>query len=74
MGTQRFTISVLGVHRNDERKYLPEAFTMSFWDVKSGELKQSLAYWNSWRRLEVSTCRSESWRFRRTPKGPKPPN
>ena len=50
-GSERFTISVLAIHRNDERKYLPEAFTMSFWDVKTGELKRSLAYWNSWRRV-----------------------
>jgi hypothetical protein len=51
MGPQRFTISVLGIHRNDQGKYLPEAFTMSFWDLKTGELKQSLAFWNSWRRV-----------------------
>jgi len=24
---------------------------MTFWDVKTGELKQSLAYWNSWQRV-----------------------
>jgi Protein of unknown function (DUF3386) len=51
MGSQRFTISVLGIHRNAEGKYLPEAFAMSFWDVKTGELKQSLAFWNGWRRV-----------------------
>jgi hypothetical protein len=51
MGPQRFTISVLAIHRNAEGKYLPEAFSMSFWDVKTGELKESLAYWNGWRRV-----------------------
>jgi hypothetical protein len=51
MGPQRFTISVLSIHRNGEGKYLPEAFTMSFWDVKTGELKETRAFWNSWRRV-----------------------
>jgi hypothetical protein len=50
-GPQRFTISVLAIQRNAQGKYLPEAFTMSFWDVKTGELKQSRAFWNSWRRV-----------------------
>jgi Protein of unknown function (DUF3386) len=51
MGPSRFTISVLAIRRNDDGKYLPEAFTMTFWDVASGQLKRSLAYWNQWRRV-----------------------
>ncbi len=51
MGPSQFTISVLAIRRNDDGKYLPEAFTMTFWDVASCQLKRSLAYWNQWRRV-----------------------
>ncbi|HTU26435.1 MAG TPA: DUF3386 family protein [Pirellulales bacterium] len=51
MGPERFTISVLAIERNREEKYLPRAFTMSFWDEKSGELKRTLAFWNTWQRV-----------------------
>ncbi len=47
----RFTISVLEIVRNAEKKYLPRAFTMSFYDSKSGALQQSLGYWNQWHRV-----------------------
>ncbi len=51
MGPMRFTISVLEIVRNAEHKYLPRAFTMNFFDAKSGELKTSLGYWNDWQRV-----------------------
>ena len=31
-----------------ENKYLPRAFTMNFFDAKSGALQLSLGYWNEW--------------------------
>ncbi len=47
----RFTISVLEIERNAENKYLPRAFTMNFFNSKSGELQNSLGYWNEWCRV-----------------------
>jgi len=52
MGPLRFTISVLEIEWNAENKYLPRSFTMNFFDAKSGELKSSLGYFNSWKRVE----------------------
>ncbi len=49
--TMRFTISVLEIERNKENKYLPRSFTMNFFDAKSGDLRTSLAYFNSWQRV-----------------------
>ncbi len=49
--TMRFTISVLEIERNQENKYLPRSFTMNFFDTKSGDLRTSLAYFNSWQRV-----------------------
>jgi hypothetical protein len=49
--TMRFTISVLEIERNKEGKYLPRSFTMNFFDAKSGDLRTSLAYFNSWQRV-----------------------
>jgi uncharacterized GH25 family protein len=49
--TMRFTISVLEIERNPENKYLPRSFTMNFFDAKSGDLKTSLGYFNSWQRI-----------------------
>lgn len=49
--TMRFTISVLEIERNAENKYLPRSFTMNFFDAKSGDLKTSLGYFNSWQRV-----------------------
>lgn len=51
MGPIRFTISVLEIERNPEGKYLPRSFAMNFFDAKSGELKNSLAYRNQWQRV-----------------------
>ncbi|MEX2114454.1 MAG: DUF3386 family protein, partial [Pirellulales bacterium] len=47
----RFTISVLEIERNAEHKYLPRAFTMNFFNSKSGALQNSLGYWNEWSRV-----------------------
>ncbi len=47
----RFTISVLEIERNAENKYLPRAFTMNFFNAKSGALQNSLGYWNEWTRV-----------------------
>ncbi len=49
--TMRFTISVLEIERNAENKYLPRSFTMNFFDAKSGDLRTSLGYFNSWQRV-----------------------
>lgn len=49
--TMRFTISVLEIERNAEGKYLPRSFTMNFFDAKSGDLRVSLGYLNSWQRV-----------------------
>lgn len=51
MGPMRFTISVLEIVRNAENKYLPRAFTMNFFDIKTGDLRTGLAYWNDWQRV-----------------------
>jgi hypothetical protein len=50
-GPLRFTISVLDVTWNEDHKYLPRCFVMNFFDAASGELKQSTAYLNEWRRV-----------------------
>ena len=47
----RFTISVLEVEWNAEHKYLPRAFTMNFFNSKSGALAVSNGYWNEWSRV-----------------------
>ncbi len=47
----RFTISVLEIERNAENKYLPRAFTMNFFNSKTGALQNSLGYWNEWCRV-----------------------
>ncbi len=49
--TMRFTISVLEVEWNAEKKYLPRSFTMNFFDSKSGDLRTSLGYFNTWERV-----------------------
>jgi hypothetical protein len=50
-GATRFTISVLEVDWNPEKKYLPRSFAINYFDSKSGELRQSHAFHNGWRRL-----------------------
>ncbi len=47
----RFTISVLEVEWNAEKKYLPRSFAMNYFDSKTGELRESHAFHNKWLRL-----------------------
>ena len=47
----RFTISVLEVEYNKQKKYLPRSFTMNFFDSASGNLKASHSYWNEWQNV-----------------------
>jgi hypothetical protein len=51
MGDTRFTITVIDVARNREGKYLPKMYTVSFWDVKTGNLKSTSVIRDQW--LEV---------------------
>lgn len=51
MGKQHFTISVLDVDFNAEGKYMPHAFTVSFWDEKTGDLKLTETVYHEWVRL-----------------------
>lgn len=51
MGDQRFTISVLGVTRNAEGKYLPRTYSVSFWEAGSGDLKTSSTVQDTWKRV-----------------------
>lgn len=47
----RFTISVLEVEWNPQKKYLPRSFAMNYFDSKTGELRESHAFHNQWLRL-----------------------
>jgi hypothetical protein len=47
----RFTISVLEVEWNAEKKYLPRSFVINYFDVKTGSLNESDAYDNRWQRV-----------------------
>ncbi|MBW3543232.1 MAG: DUF3386 family protein [Planctomycetes bacterium] len=49
MGESRFTISVLDVSRNKQGKYLPHIYTVSFWDAKTGDLKDAFTTSNEWK-------------------------
>jgi hypothetical protein len=51
MGNKRFTISVLDVSRNDEGKYLPRVFTVSYWDTATGKLESSETVFHDWKRV-----------------------
>lgn len=50
-GPVRFTISVLETQLNSEGKYLPRVFGMTTWDEKTGEVKSSSTYLNTWKRV-----------------------
>ena len=64
----RFTISVLEVRRNEEGKYLPGVYTVSFWN-KDGSLRSTTTIDEIWKRVgtfdlplthsSVSTCANE---------------
>ena len=44
----RFTISVLEVQWNADKKYLPRSFVVNYFDGKSGELRESHGFRNDW--------------------------
>ena len=46
----RFTISVLEIRRNEEGKYLPGVYTVSFWN-KDGSLKSTTTTNETWKRI-----------------------
>ena len=50
-GPEKFTISVFETDRNKEGKYLPRTFSATFWDAKTGEIKTSSSYLNTWKRV-----------------------
>lgn len=50
-GPDKFSISVFETERNKEGKYLPRNFSATFWDAKSGEIKTSSSYLNTWKRV-----------------------
>ena len=50
-GQTRFTISVIEVTRNQEKKYLPRTYTVSFWDAQTGALKTVSTTYNRWKRV-----------------------
>jgi len=47
----RFTITVLENRLNAEMHYLPVAYVVNYWDLKSGELKRSDAHHHTWQRV-----------------------
>jgi len=51
LGDRRFTISVLEVTKTVEGKYLPKAYTVSFWDTASGELLSTTTAYHQYHRL-----------------------
>ncbi len=50
-GPMRFTISVLEIEWNPDKKYLPRSFVVNYIDSKTGELRESHAFLNTWHRL-----------------------
>lgn len=50
-GESRFTISVTEVDRNSEEKVLPKSYSVSWWDVETGNLKSSDTITNEWVRV-----------------------
>jgi hypothetical protein len=53
MKDTRFTITVLENKTNQEKKYLPAAFVVNTWDLKTKELVNSTAYHNTWTRIDT---------------------
>ncbi|MBI1902029.1 MAG: DUF3386 family protein [Planctomycetia bacterium] len=51
-GGGRFTISVFEVHRNAEGKYLPQTYTVSFWN-KDGTLRSTSVTQERWVRVSA---------------------
>ncbi|MDA1013774.1 MAG: DUF3386 family protein [Planctomycetota bacterium] len=53
MGQSRFTISVTDAARNAEGKLLPGCYSLSWWDVDSGNLTASETVRNDWVRVAL---------------------
>jgi hypothetical protein len=51
MKDARFTITVLHNQVNAERQFLPAAFVVNTWDLKTGALRSSEAHHQTWRRV-----------------------
>lgn len=51
MGPSRFTISVMEMSRNSDEKLLPACYSLSWWDVESGDLTASETVRNEWVRV-----------------------
>lgn len=51
MGETRFTITVLENLSTKEKQYLPLAYVVNTWDVKSNELRSSSAHHDTWTRV-----------------------
>lgn len=50
-GKSRFTINVLENTRNAEGKYLPRAYTVTFWDSKTGAVQRTNVTHEEWKRV-----------------------
>ena len=51
MGDIRFTITVLENVVTKEKKFLPTAYVVNTWDLKSKELKSGRSYHHRWKRM-----------------------
>jgi hypothetical protein len=47
----RFTITVLENKVNEEKRYLPVAYVVNYWDLKDGTLKRAEAHHDTWQRV-----------------------
>ncbi len=47
----RFTITVLENHVTSEKKFLPVSYVVNTWDLKTGALRSSAAFHDSWQRV-----------------------
>lgn len=51
LGKETMTITVLENTKNEEGRFLPRAYTVQFWDAKSGALKRTETVQETWSRL-----------------------
>lgn len=51
IGPTRFTITVLEVVRNPAGQYLPQCYSVSYWDVDTGNLERTSVVRNEWVRV-----------------------
>jgi Protein of unknown function (DUF3386) len=47
----KFSNKILATTRNAEGKYLPEAFSVTYWDAQSGALKKTETFYVTWTRI-----------------------